>query len=114
MEEILQKNNSILIFIKKLSFLNRSSFLFQRETRDAIQEILEDAPIVMVEMIHQLKSQLIQNILEQRQILESTKTEVEKNITGTPELFTVSEAQQVRLDRQIEQFEELQRVLVRV
>ena len=68
----------------------------------------------MVEMIHQLKSQLIQNILEQRQILESAKTEVEKNITGTPELLAVSEAQQVRLDRQIEQFEELQRVLVKV
>jgi 5-methylcytosine-specific restriction endonuclease McrBC regulatory subunit McrC len=57
-----------------------------------------------------LKSQLD---IEQS-ALESAKTEVENTITGTPELLAVSDAQQVRLDRQIEQFEELQRVLVRV
>ncbi len=61
-----------------------------------------------------LRSDLATRLTEQQQILESAKTEVEKNITGTPELLAVSEAQQVRLDRQIEQFEELQRVLVKV
>jgi hypothetical protein len=61
-----------------------------------------------------LRSDLATRLTEQRSTLESAKTEVEKNITGTPELLAVSEAQQLRLDRQIEQFEELQRVLVRV
>ena len=50
----------------------------------------------------------------QQSILQSTKTEVEKNIHGTTELDQVSELQRARLDRQIEQFEELQRVLVKV
>ena len=61
-----------------------------------------------------LRSDLATRLTEQRSVLESAKTEVEKNITGTPELLAVSEAQKLRLDRQIEQFEELQRVLVRV
>jgi phage shock protein A len=61
-----------------------------------------------------LRSDLATRLAEQRSALESAKTEVEQNITGTPELLAVSEAQQVRLDRQIEQFEELQRILVRV
>ena len=61
-----------------------------------------------------LRSDLATRLTEQRQILESAKSEVEKNITGTPELLAVSELQRTRLDRQIEQFEELQRVLVRV
>ena len=79
-----------------------------------IQELSESTPKVMLDIIYHLKSQLIEHIAKQQQILESAKTEVEQNITGTPELLAVSEAQQVRLDRQIEQFEELQRVLVRV
>ena len=61
-----------------------------------------------------IRNNLFQAISEQRSALESAKTEVEKHITGTPELLAVSEAQKVRLDRQIEQFEELQRVLVQV
>ncbi len=61
-----------------------------------------------------LRSDLASRLTEQRQILESAKTEVEENITGTPELIAVSELQKTRLDRQIEQLEELQRVLVRV
>lgn len=79
-----------------------------------IQELSEDIPKVMLDIVYHLKSQLIEHISQQQQILESAKTEVEKNLTGTPELLAVSEAQQVRLDRQIEQFEELQRVLVKV
>ncbi len=61
-----------------------------------------------------LRSDLATRLAEQQQILEWAKSEVEKNITGTPELLAVSEAQKIRLDRQIEQFEELQRVLVKV
>ena len=113
-DEILDKNNLILLFVKKLSSLNNRSFLFNKGAQDMIQELSESTPKVMLDIIYHLKSQLIEHIAKQQQILESAKTEVEQNITGTPELLAVSEAQQVRLDRQIEQFEELQRVLVRV
>ncbi len=67
-----------------------------------------------IDIIIDLRSDLTTRLTEQQQILESAKWEVEQNIVGTPELLAVSEAQKLRLDSQIEQFEELQRVLVRV
>jgi flagellar motility protein MotE (MotC chaperone) len=83
----------------------------------AMQKIIELEEMQIngtIKIIEKLRSDLATRLAEQRSALESAKTEVEKNITGTPELMTVSEVQRVRLDRQIEQFEELQRVLVRV
>lgn len=61
-----------------------------------------------------IQGKLHEEIIHQQSILESTKTEVEQNIHWTTELEQVSELQKARLDRQIEQFEELQRVLVKV
>jgi flagellar motility protein MotE (MotC chaperone) len=68
----------------------------------------------LLNILTDLRSDLATRLTEQRSILESAKTEVEHNITGTPELLAVSELQKARLDRQIEQFEGLQRVLVKV
>ena len=68
----------------------------------------------ILDTILNLRSDLATRLTEQQQILESAKSEVEKNISGTPELIAVSEAQKTRLERQIEQFEELQKVLVKV
>ena len=65
-------------------------------------------------ILENLRSDLTTRLAEKQSVLESAKTEVEKHITGTPELLAVSEAQKTRLDRQIKQFDELQRVLVRV
>ena len=61
-----------------------------------------------------LRSDLQLRLEEQQKTLEQTKSEVEKNIHWTTELEQVSELQRARLDRQIEQFEELQKVLVKV
>jgi hypothetical protein len=60
-----------------------------------------------------LRSDLKIRLTEQQNLLESAKSEVEKNIGGMSALEEVSELQRARLDRQIEQFEELQRVLVK-
>ena len=76
--------------------------------------LLQELPVAIVTILTDLRSDLATRLTEQQQILESAKTEVEHNITGTPELLAVSDTQKLRLDRQIEQFEELQRVLVRV
>lgn len=67
-----------------------------------------------IEIIHNLSNSLKYYTSEQQKTLEQAKSEVEKNITWTTELNQVSELQRVRLDRQIEQFEELQRILVKV
>ncbi|MDD2693947.1 MAG: hypothetical protein PHY14_03365 [Candidatus Gracilibacteria bacterium] len=61
-----------------------------------------------------LRSDLQLRLEEQQKTLEQAKSEVEQNIHGTIELEQISELQQARLDKQIEQFEELQRVLVKV
>ncbi len=53
-------------------------------------------------------------LTEQQKNLEWAKSEIEANIQWTTELNQVSELQKARLDRQIEQFEELRRVLVKV
>lgn len=49
----------------------------------------------------------------QQKTLEQAKSKVEENIHGTTELEQVSKLQQVRLDKQIEQFNKLQRVLTK-
>ena len=68
----------------------------------------------LLEILQNLRSDLTLRLAEQQKTLESAKSEVEKNISWTPELNAVSELQKSRLDRQIEQFETLQRVLVEV
>ena len=66
------------------------------------------------EILKNLHSDLQTRIQEQQKTLEQAKSEVEANIRWTNELEQVSELQKARLDRQIEQFEELQKVLVNI
>ncbi len=58
-----------------------------------------------------LRSDLLIRLDEQKKSLESAKSEVESNIKWSNDLEQVSEIQKIRLDRQIEQFEELQKLL---
>ena len=75
---------------------------------------VKDQSLKIVRILTDLRSDLALHLAEQQKTLESAKSDVEKNISWTPELNAVSELQKSRLDRQIEQFEELQRVLVEV
>ena len=68
----------------------------------------------LLEQLLIARTNLSIRLAEQQQTLESAKSEVEKNIIWTTELNKVSELQWARLDKQIEQFEELQRVLMKV
>jgi hypothetical protein len=65
-------------------------------------------------ILSDLRSDLTIRLAEQQKTLEKAKNEIEQNIKWTSKLNQVSELQRARLDRQIEQFEELQRVLVKV
>lgn len=75
---------------------------------------LEDSEIIIRKHMEKTKYAINNYLTEQEKILIKAKSEVEKNITWTPELLNVSEAQKMRLDRQIEQFEELQKRLKRI
>ena len=68
----------------------------------------------LLEVLKNIQGNLIDHLNEQKNILQRAKSEVEKNLSWKPELLLVSEAQKLRLDKQIEQFEELQRRLEKI
>lgn len=78
------------------------------------KEILQVQIDYLLMVISDLRSDLALRLTEQQNLLEYAKSEVSENIKWTTELESISELQKVRLDKQIEQFEELQRVLVKV
>lgn len=114
-DDILRKTKSCLIILRQVHFLYRFRYLlFSNDSYGILRALLGQLPIFIISVLTDLRSDLSIRITEQQQSLESAKSEVEKNIAWTTELNQVSELQRARLDRQIEQFEELQRVLVKV
>jgi hypothetical protein len=112
--EILDICNTLFRLVQKLSkFLYFVRVFYPRKIQ-SYHKIFSIQYTIILAILTDLRSDLATRIAEQQQILEWAKSEVERNLTGTPELLAVSEAQKLRLDRQIEQFEELQRVLVKV
>ncbi len=113
-ENILQKTREIYkIFItintkKKLLLIAGRS-----ETKKYFVDYSNIILKYLIVILTDLRSDLQIRLTEQQKILESAKTEVTENIQWTSNLAQVSELQKVRLDKQIEQFGELQRVLVR-
>ena len=112
-EEILLKveyinklNKAFLSMEKKI----QSNMKFRKKYGNLVNKSLE----WLSDILTNLRSDLQLRLEEQQKTLEQAKSEVEQNIHGTTELDQVSELQKNRLDRQIEQFEELQRVLVKV
>lgn len=77
-------------------------FRFMKEQLAIINTILTD-----------LRYDLQNRINQQKQLLESAKSEALDNIKWTTELEQVSELQRIRLDKQIKQFEELQKILIK-
>ena len=113
--EIIEYNQYILeIYNSMTTFLKRRRLFFSIRFHENVSILFNNEFTNFIWLLDNLRSDLATRLTEQRQILEWAKSEVERNITGTPELLAVSELQKTRLDRQIEQFEELQRVLVRV
>jgi hypothetical protein len=102
-EVIHKKINKITLLTKYALFKNS---MYKNLHKNEIEYFLE--------ILTNLRSDLSIRLAEQQSLLESAKWEVEKNIKWTSELNQVSELQKIRLDKQIEQFEELQRVLVKV
>lgn len=88
--------------------------LTRKNTLSIFRDLAKKELLFCTGILENLRSDLTTRLAEKQSVLEFAKTEVEKHITGTPELLAVSEAQKTRLDRQIKQFDELQRVLVRV
>ncbi len=110
---ILHKIKNIYDFLYTLKTSNRirkNSVDHRLISNDLLSEQLSYFFIILTD----LRSDLTLRLKEQQKVLEGARSEVEANIWWTKWLEEVSELQKVRLDKQIEQFEELQRVLVKV
>lgn len=102
--ESIHKHLYALPVLKNYAYTKDSKYLFLQKTEiEFFHKILTD-----------FRSDLQIRLVEQQKTLEQAKSEVQETIKGTIELEQVSELQQARLDRQIEQFEELQKILVKV
>lgn len=79
---------------------------------EKIRLFLEKEFLYSNQLLSNLKGDLNMHIEKEQSTLESAKSEVEKNIKWTTELNQISELQRARLDKQIKQFEDLQRLLI--
>lgn len=113
--EILNNIELIRRILKKFLFMKQLLWFFlTRHTNYALNIYVETTYIEILTLLTDLQNDLKLRMDERQKILESAKSEVMKNIQWTTELNKVSELQRTRLDRQIEQFEALQRVLMKV
>lgn len=113
-DKIIKHLRYIHMLIWVIYWMNKFISLFSEiKAIKKINNYLRQYTYDLLNFLFDLRSDLSIHITEQKQVLESAKSEVEKNITWTTELKSVSESQQVRLNKQIEQFEELQKKLIR-
>ena len=96
----------LVLFFKKIIY-----FLSPKKVYVEITNYLKSELTIYTLSLNNLRSDLMIRLDEQKKSLESAKSEVESNIKWSSKLEQVSEIQRIRLDRQIEQFEELQSVL---
>ena len=79
-----------------------------------IGELMKKEIRFIITVLKYLKSDMFQAITREKSKLKNAQDNLEKNIWGISDYSAISSIQQNRLDKQIGQFEELQRVLVKV
>lgn len=103
-----------LQWVQESMITHKDKILMMEGNAINIQKLVENEMEFLYSYIDDIIDDLHIRLQEQQDILQEAKSSLSTHIQGTPELLAVSEAQQIRLDRQIEQFEELQRVLVKI
>ncbi len=109
LQEILRNINLYKTFSSQNSLKNQDNVI-----NNLTRWFFNNQLIFINSIIQDLQSDLNQNIIRRKNILESAKSDVANNLKGTPDLMKVSELQQARLDSQIQEFEKLQKILVKV
>lgn len=97
--------------IRRLLFFR---FFFTKSGKEKLQRLWILATHIAMRALQDIRSDLQIRLNEQIKTLEQAKWEVKKNIGGTSELEQVAELQRSRLDKQVEQFEQLQKTLERL
>lgn len=112
-DEILDKLEDIARLYTDLSWISKWRWYLDDNDIIELRKLTKESLQWLIPVLTDLRSDLQIRLREQQQSLEKAKSEVEQTIKWSTELEQVSELQQARLDRQIAQFEELQRVLVK-
>lgn len=102
-------NNTQLAYMKKVWW-----YFLRKSTNEFLMHFFDEKQKEILEILFDCKSDLQIQIEQNIESINLQKNEVTSTIQWTTELNEVWELQKARLDRQIEQFEELQRVLVKV
>ena len=116
--ESLMKSDSIESVLQRTQeaqkLLRGTKELFKKHQNTILEDFINKEIQFILIVLHDLKWDIFDKMTAQKLTIEETKNLLQENIKGTPELDAMSSSQQSRLDQQIEQFEELQRVLVKV
>lgn len=108
-DEVLEKTKQIYRLLE-----SNTATLANAKNSWKYKRFIDKELVFFHKILSDLRSDISIHLLEQQSLLHSAKSDLTKNLTWTPELLAVSEAQKLRLDRQISQFEELQKKLARM
>ncbi len=112
LKELVSLINTLHNLMKKILFLKKTFLFFlTKKTNKQIKTYFQMVQENILNILKELKYELEMEISIQNERLTQAKFDLSQNLTGTPELLAVSEAQKIRLDKQIEEFEELQKRL---
>lgn len=111
-ENIISKLQKIKKHIKFLRYTKFLQFLYDADSRAKIRILLRLSIHLCLAILIDMKGDLQNNMSQQKEALEWARNELLTHIWGIQELKQGAEIQKVRINRQIEQFEELQKVLV--
>ncbi len=113
-EDILEYSNNLYSYLESIKDYRKMSEkalspLAQRYLKEYIVESIKFALVVLRDIYDDMKI----GLKKKRYLLLGAKSSL-SSVSWTPELTQVSEIQRTRLDRQIEQFEALQRILTKI
>lgn len=110
-EKILSHTSDIYILWRKLAWIARWFF---RTDKQYIFSFIESLIGYTMTQIDRTREVLMSTAEEHISKISQAKEDINTHTSSLPELHQTAEVQKARLDRQIEQFEELQKVLVKV
>ncbi len=114
LDEMLDKLDKLFRDLKKIIFLRRLLWwILRKESEKALDLYFEIIQDEAYRFLIDLRSDIIFHLKTEQRKLKKAKWEIELKISGATHLENVSELQKARLDRQIEQFKELQKVLIK-
>ncbi len=111
---ILNTTEEIYSTLKFVRVMRRLSFLFTKNSKTKIQDLFKTVTDITYTILKDLKDDLHTNIRIQIKDLKNAQSQIKNSISVDNDLTHISHLQETRLDKQIEKFEWLRKVLIKV